>query len=334
MSHNRRSDDEQHFEALVVKLEGLRGRERFRDIRELARLYRLHSAQLVRLQTQARDPQAVRYCNALCVRAYNLIYNSPRRRADRGRFLLADLPDTLALTWRLQAIVAVLLLISILAGLSVARGDPRTLAALIPLYDAELLEKLASSSEARLEFLERRETSLAPNSFFGTYLFFNNTRVGLMSFATGILAGLPSVLLVLYNGLTLGAFISIFTGQPESLWFWAWIIPHGIPELLAIVLCSTGGLVLGLALVAPGRAGRVRALREAGRHALHLLMASIPLFFLAALIESFVRQSALSTEVRFGVAFLAAASIVGYVVIVRRLAKRSARPDLSFLSDR
>jgi len=311
-----------------------RGRPRFDDVRELARLYRVYSARLARLQTQRRDPQAVRYLNGLCVRAYNQLYTAPRRRSGKRDFLLTGLPTTLAVTGKLQALVALLLVASALAGMRIANDDPRTLAALVPLYDAEPLERLAGSSEARREFLERSETSLTSSSLFGTYLFFHNTRVGLLSFAVGILAGVPSLLLVLYNGLTLGAFASIFADQPESLWFWAWLAPHGIPELLAIVLCSTGGLVLGLAMLAPGREGRAHALRQAGRHALNLIIASVPLFFLAALLESFVRQSTLSTTTRFGVAFAAIAFITGYVVVVRQLSKRPVPPDLSFLTGR
>jgi uncharacterized membrane protein SpoIIM required for sporulation len=330
---SRRDNSEAHFERLVKRLESAKDRKAFADLRELARLYRLHSARLAKFQTQARDQEAIRYLNGLCVRAYNLVYAPSRTERKASNFLLADLPAALARTRRLQLVTAGILLASLLAGASLGARGPRALTALVPggMYPSEALEELATSHEARMKFLAREETSTVRNSFFGSYLFFNNTRVGLLSFAVGILGGAPSLLLVAYNGLTLGAFFSIFAGKPGALLFWAWIVPHGIPELLAIVLCSTGGLVLGIAMLAPGRIGRVAALREAGRHALQLFLASIPLFIVAALVESFVRESALSTNARFAVAGSVICGFCGYVIGIRRLARRQPDIDVSFL---
>jgi uncharacterized membrane protein SpoIIM required for sporulation len=104
-----------------------------------------------------------------------------------------------------------------------------------------------------------------------------------------------------------------------------------VPELLAIVLCSTGGLAMGLAVIAPGRLGRRAALRRASRDALQLGLSSIVLFVCAALIESFVRESLLSTHARMAVAGLAASALLGYVLLVRMLARRKARVDVGFL---
>ena len=78
----------------------------------------------------------------------------------------------------------------------------------------------------------------------------------------------------------------------HALLFLAWILPHGVPELTAINLCSAGGLALGRAVAAPGRRTRSEALRRAGPHALALAVASVPLFLAAAWIESFVREAA------------------------------------------
>src|SRR5207237_3306240 len=118
------------------------------------------------------------------------------------------------------------------------------------------------------------------------------TGVGLLSFATGILAGVPTLMLILCSGVTLGAFAWIFSRDDGWPTFWAWLLPHAIPELLAVTLCSAGGLLIAKAVVAPGRRGIAFSLRAAAQPALEMVAASLPLFIVAAAIESFLRQSA------------------------------------------
>jgi uncharacterized membrane protein SpoIIM required for sporulation len=189
-------------------------------------------------------------------------------------------------------------------------------------YSRDGLERLVSSPAARAEFLANGPRPVGLNALFGSSLFVHNTRVGLLSFATGMLAGVPTVLLHLYNGILLGAFASIFFRDPWPLAFLAWILPHGIPELTAITLCSAAGLLLGGAVAAPGRRSRGDALREAVNPALLLFTGSIPLFALAALMESFVRESALGTAPRLAVAAALATALAAALLAVRRLARR------------
>lgn len=152
-----------------------------------------------------------------------------------------------------------------------------------------------------------------------------------MAFATGILAGVPTLLLVFYNGLTLGAFASVFSHDDTRWLFWAWLLPHAIPELLATILCASGGLIIAKAVVAPGRAGTAAALREAARPALQMVAAAIPLLIIAAAIESFLRQSNLSTGSRYACAAVALGAIVAYVAYVLRLKRRRPGIDLGWL---
>lgn len=320
------------LEALLGKAE--RGsRLSFDEIRELARLYRLHAAALSSARQRGADADAVRYLNALCVRAYSLVHAQPARPRRVRWFWSRELPGALARTWRLQLSAALLLTCGALIAAGAVARDPETLPALVPsaMYSADALGRLVTSAQAREDFLTRREVEFEEKSMFGAYLFSNNTRVGVLAFATGPLLALPTLLLLLYNGLTLGAFCAIFLGSAQRVAFLAWIVPHGIPELLAIVLCASGGLAMGLSLAAPGRAGRGPSLRAAASDALALVLAAFPLFVLAALIESFVRQSLWSTGARFAVAAAVALALLGYVWLVARLARRAPRVDTAFL---
>jgi hypothetical protein len=66
--------------------------------------------------------------------------------------------------------------------------------------------------------------------------------------------------------------------------------------------------------------------------ALLLFAGSLPLFALAALIESFVRESALGTPARLGVAAALASALLGSLLGVRRLARR-VDVDTSWLGE-
>ncbi len=322
------------LEALLDHAEGSSARISFDDLRRLAHLYRLASAQLAVLRSRGNDPEALRYLNALCVRAYtHLQLAPPRREAQVGRFYFARFPATLAATAWLQGLVALVLLAGALTGATIVAQNPANLYAAIPsaMYPADDLERLVSSPAERSRFLARTPVAFAIKSIFSASLFVHNTSIGFLAFATGILGGIPTIILVFYNGITLGAFAWIFSR--DSAWpiFWAWLLPHAIPELLAITLCSTAGLLVARAVLAPGRRGIQAALRESATPALELVAASVPLFIVAAAVESFLRQSSVSTGVRFAASAIAVASIAIYVWYVQRLASRRSALDLGWL---
>jgi len=320
-----RRTDLARFEALLDECERLRVAQLpFDELRELGRLYRRHAAELARVRERDEDPEAVRHLNALCVRAYTHLYPSPPPRPREAgfseRLLLA-----IARTWKPQLLAWALLFTGLILGAALESHDPEAIYALLPSslgYSTGQLDRLVLSPEARAEFIAGEETPVMANAFFGSALFARNTRVGFLSFATGMLAGVPTILLQVYNGLLVGALAAVFFADPWPAPFLAWILPHGIPEFTAITLCAAGGLLLGGAVALPGRRRRRDTLRDAVEPALLLVGAAIPLFAAAALIESFVRESALATNTRLGVAAAMLAMLLAAMLTVRRVAMR------------
>ncbi|MEN8184251.1 MAG: stage II sporulation protein M [Myxococcota bacterium] len=316
------------FEALLGRCERLRpGGLAFEELRELAQLYRTHLGRLARLREHDDDPDAIRHLNSLCVRAHAHLGTARPARGSSPP-LLAGLPNALARTWRAQLLAWGLLALGLYLGAALVSTDPRSSYALVPSglgYTPAVLDRLLADPAARAEFLAREETPVASNVLFGSFLFAHNTRVGLLAFATGMLAGIPTVLLALYNGLTVGALGAVFFRDPLPLPFLAWILPHAVPELTAVNLCVAGGLVLGGAIAAPGRRPRAVALREAARPALLLFVSALPLFLLAAVVESFVRESALSIGARLAIAGGMAGLVVAGLGATLRLSRRVRR---------
>jgi uncharacterized membrane protein SpoIIM required for sporulation len=95
------------------------------------------------------------------------------------------------------------------------------------------------------------------------------------------------VLVLLFNGLTIGAAAGhlqhIGHGDP----FWRFVVGHGAFELTAIVIAGGAGLQLGMKLLAPGRRRRIDALVEGGVIGAKLCLGVTAMLLVAAFIEAF-----------------------------------------------
>ena len=147
-----------------------------------------------------------------------------------------------------------------------------------------------------------RDTRGGSKFEFASRLFSHNFRVGLLAMVTGVLGGIPTALLMFYNGMVLGAFIAVHHAAGVQVEMWAWILPHGITELGAIALCGGVGLRLGQAVVAPGWWTRGESLRIAGRDAAVVALGIGVMLIASAIIESYLRQSNLGAASRYGFA--------------------------------
>jgi uncharacterized membrane protein SpoIIM required for sporulation len=84
--------------------------------------------------------------------------------------------------------------------------------------------------------------------------------------------------------------------------FWAWVLPHGVTELLAVVLCAAAGLAFGGAFAFPGARTRRESIAATGREAALLVIGAIGMFLIAATIEGIFRQTVQSQAIRWSVA--------------------------------
>jgi uncharacterized membrane protein SpoIIM required for sporulation len=149
---------------------------------------------------------------------------------------------------------------------------------------------------------------------FAMFLFGHNARIGLTAAALGVVAGLPTALLVFQNGVLLGAFVALYDSRGLGLEFWAWVLPHGVTELLAVAVCGAAGLAIGEGLLFPGRSSRLRSAGERGREVAPLILGAVLMFFAAGLVEGIFRQTVQDVGIRLLVAATSAAFWVIYLV--------------------
>jgi len=80
------------------------------------------------------------------------------------------------------------------------------------------------------------------------------------------------------------------------------VLPHGVTELLAVGLCGGAGLAVALAIIRPGRHGRLHALGDTGRQAALVVLGAVLMFLIAGIIEGVFRQVVTDLPTRLAVA--------------------------------
>ena len=295
------SSHKQDWNELATLIE--RGRKSIRRLSALDRerldeLYRRTTVHLARVTTQTRDQHLISYLNKLTAAAHSLIYLPPRHSVWRGglKFITEGFGRVIMRYWRLHLISAVLVIAGGLIGFFAASSDPLVAHALWPIGD---VRQPGSTPEQLLSVLRSgREEGGGQKFFFASFLFQHNFKVGLLAMATGVLASVPTVLLMVFNGMLMGVFVAIHYQAGIRSEMWAWILPHGVTEIGAIILCGGVGLMLGQAVVRPGIRSRKQELLHAGREAAGVCLGVGGMLIAAAIIESYVRQSYWSTSVR------------------------------------
>jgi uncharacterized membrane protein SpoIIM required for sporulation len=304
------------LERLVLRVE--RGGLSALDAEDLARLPTLYRSALSSLSVARAitlDRNVLEYLEALCARAY-LCVHGPRRGVlgSLAAFFRERFPRVVRARIRPVALAAALLLAGAAAGFALVATDPDRFVTLVP-------EGLAGDRGPEATTAELRSVLYQPPddaSLFSASLWTHNANVGILSFALGFAAGLPTFLLILTNGLVLGAFASLYHSRGLGLELWAWVLPHGVPELTALVLCAAAGLVVARSLVFPGRSTRLENLAREGRDAGVLVGGAVALLLVAGLFEGVFRQAVHSVPVRLAVASLNALALTSYLALAGR----------------
>jgi uncharacterized membrane protein SpoIIM required for sporulation len=313
------------LEALVDRVERKGARALSLDeLQRLPILYRAALSSLSVARTIALDRNLLLYLENLALRAFLCVYG-PRVDVRDGisTFFAHDLPRAVrAARWHVF-IAALCLFVGIAAGFLLAVQDESWVSTLVP--SALAGGRGPASTRADLynkEIFAPWPGFAASFGVFANVLFSHNTAVGLLAFGLGLAAGVPTVMLMVYQGLTIGAFVALHYNRDLTVDFLGWLSIHGVTELTAIVLFAAAGLVVADKLLFPGRYSRIESLAMHGRQAGYIAVGGILMLFVAALLEGGCRQLVASTPGRFAIGLATGILWLAYF----RYAGRERRP--------
>jgi len=228
-----------------------------------------------------------------------------------GRFFAHDFPVLVRSEWKL-CLVACLLLFGPMLWLFWHIG-----------HSPEFVYRVLSTDtvqqyESMYEGKDGLTRSASDNLLMFAFYIMNNIGVALRTFGLGLVFGIGSAFILLFNGIQIGAVGAhlSFAGYQEN--FSSFVIGHGAFELPAIALAGAAGARMGLNLLFPGGLSRAAALRVGARRAVILLYGVIAMLVIAAGLEGFWSASSASVSAKYLVGAVLWAFVIFYFVWVGR----------------
>ncbi|GAB4408860.1 MAG: stage II sporulation protein M [Bacteroidia bacterium] len=290
------------------------------DPDRLAALYIQLTDDLAYARTFYPKSQVVRYLNGLAARTHLAIYKNKKEKSNRLRtFWTQELPLIYYESRRYMLYAMLVFSFSFLIGMLGALQDETFVRVIL----GDRYVDMTLDNIDRGDPLGVYKGS-PPFTMF-LEIAFNNIRVAFNAFALGILVSVGTLYMVFYNGVMVGAFITFFHTQ-NLLWEAVPIIYiHGTLELSAIVIAGGAGFMLGNSILFPGTHTRLESLQYAARQGIKILVGLVPVFVLAAFLESYItRLTDMPLLLKLTIIFLSLLFVVWYywlypITVFRRM---------------
>ncbi|MDR2950988.1 MAG: stage II sporulation protein M [Prevotella sp.] len=254
--------------------------------------------------------QTVRYLNQLAGRYFINIYKY--RKKEKGRFLRFWKEEIPLIVYKRRKYLLysfIAMFVGALLGIFSLEQDS-SFASLIlgPGYVNQTLENIESGDPMAIY----KSSDEAPMFFF---ISTNNIKVAFFAFILGVLGSVFTVYIMFSNGVMLGVFQYFFfkKGLLFSSAISIWL--HGTLEISAIIIAGGAGMLLGNSLLFPGTYSRMVSLQHAAKDAVKIVVALVPVFLIAAFIESYLtRLTEMPVYFNLAIIGLSALFIIWYFI--------------------
>jgi len=144
----------------------------------------------------------------------------------------------------------------------------------------------------------------------------NNIRVSFLCFILGIFGSLGTIIVLLHNGIMVGAFQYFFYAQGLFVESFLTIWIHGTIEISAIIIAGAAGIVLGNGLLFPSTFDRGTSVQMSAKRAIRIIIGIVPMFIIAGFLESFVtRLTGMPTFLKIAIIAISLILILGLYVV-------------------
>ncbi len=255
------------------------------DADSLAELYIHITDDLSYASTFYPDSPVVDYLNGIAIQAHQKIYKNKKEK--RARFLdfwKYEVPLAVRRSHRPLFYSLLIFCVAIGIGLFSIQTNPDFVRGILGDAYVNMTENNIEQGDPLAVYKSSSQGSM----FIGIST--NNVRVSFLVYVMGILGSIPAAYILFSNGVMVGAFVGFFIQKGMSWIALSTIFIHGALELSAIVIAGGAGLVLGNSFLFPGTYSRKDSLLEGARRSLKIIIGLVPVFIVAAILESYVTR--------------------------------------------
>ena len=282
---------------------------------DLPTIYRQICQHYALANSRMYSPILVERLNRMVVRGHQALYGS------RSHFLksilsffASEFPQLIRKEWRVMAVSTALFYVPLILMITLIQLKPELVFSVL---DNQMVNSVESMYDPANRVLGREREADSDLAMFGFYIR-NNTGIGFQVFAGGMLFGIGTLFFMVFNGVFIGAVAGHLTHVGFIDTFWGFVSGHSAFELTAIVISGAAGLKLAMALIAPGRKTRIRALIDNGKTSIKIMYGAVALFIMAAFVEAFWSSMTLNVGIKYTVAAVLWSLIIAYFWLVGR----------------
>ena len=306
-----------HTIVMIISRKSCKGLDE-QQVREFPRLYRQACADLAEARMLKLSRDVLEYLNNIIGQAHKQLYNFPVVKSTKIReFFTIDLPGVFIKFRNFILLSAFLFFIPMVTSYIIMYNNPGYASLII---DENTLSMMEESFQTDIG-----DRSWSINTSMVSFYIQHNTSIAFASFALGILAGLGTAYILIYNGIALGTIAGYINALGYGANFWRFVCAHSVMELTGLVVAGAAGLMLGYAIIKATRYRRQDWLNLQKKNILLLLACATLLIGCAALIEGLLSPTGISFFARAGVAAGCLFLIISYFLIYPLLGREVKR---------
>ncbi len=285
------------------------------DPAELTGMFIEITDDLAYCRTNFKGSKTLMYVNGLAAQIHQLVYRNKKEKKGRlQNFFRREVPYTYGLYHRY--LLYSLLITAVATLIGVVSENQNSDFVRVIFGDRYVDETLARIKQGNPVGIYGESNQL----YMFVFIAFNNIKVACTVFVMGLFTPFAASYILVSNGIMLGAFFAMFARHGYLADSLRIVLIHGTLEISAIVLAGAAAFVLGNSYLFPGTHTRLYALMRGARKGLKMLMGLVPVFLVAAFLESFVTRYTGMPAVFY--IFIISASlffILGYFVVLPAL---------------
>lgn len=312
MNSNQFEHENAHrWQRLEEVIDAVETKKNHEDIERLPTLFRQTCHDLSVAQHRLYDTTLIDRLNRLAITGYRTL----ERRVSGGwehfaRLIAVDFPQAVRAEKKLFWFNSLVFWVPFLFMAIWTPFDPEWAMRLLGPEGMVQMESMYGNHTSPDDYMREEFGS---NFMMFAFYIYNNVGIDLRAFAGGLLGGVGSFIIVLFNGAHIGAATGYIHHACNPQTFYSFVAGHSAPELLGVVVAGMAGMRLGLSLIHPGPYDRRTALILGGRRALLLILGACAMTSFAAVIEGFWSANPMPPWIKYTVGGLIWTLTIAYL---------------------